>query len=183
MPTPHITIKVPPEVKDSLDFLARITGQNVSELIRDIVIPLAQIKTTLSAIETLERQEKMLVKAIIGMPEFQQVLEKLQKFQFPVELPCEPSPSGYCLEYAVATVNIGTEKWYREKYGEIMYVSVREEEKEGKHYPVIITDEETKKVELLYELYVWLRSVTEYYRKDLEDLIEGIKENIKRLTQ
>jgi len=180
----RLEIRLDPETKSNLDFLARITGQNMSELIRNVVIPIARIKTTINTIKTIELTEKALVRAIVQLPEFQQLLEELQ---------------AYMMKDYIS-VGYGGTKMYCDNtlFGEFEYKIVKN--KDGKLTVVKLFENEEcneygtcwrseyapfteREIETLSELAEFLEYVVEKLAEELEEKIEKVKEAIKRLIQ
>jgi len=179
----RLEIRIPSQVKQDLDFLARITNQNISELIRDIIIPLTRIKTSLKAIETIEKSEKALTRAIIQLPEFQALLKELTKYRTSVEL-----AKGYTsLEYEkIDMIVIGDNKTYYNVIQEGDKITVRkiEELEVCNQYGSCWTDSYVyRDLQSLSDLADFLETIADFLHNELEEKIEKVKEAIKRLIQ
>jgi len=176
----RLEIRLDPETKNSLDFLAKITGQNVSELIRNIVIPLTKIKASLEAIETIEKLESIVVKALIDMPEFQKMLENLQRY-----VETDDIPTGYSGEHLEKIESLFNDySWTIIKKDGKLYPAKVETQRDCNEYGTCWnTGVVYEPIRTLSELYEFLKYVERETTEELNYIINDVKEAIKSLTR
>ena len=168
-----MTVRLDKVTKEQIEKLATMLGINLSDLMRQYVIPLAKITVTLEATKMVENLERAVLKAIIASNEFQKLLRELKRF-----LKEEEFCGGYNCEYRYSyrVLPSGTS---------ISFLTITEVDKilwpaRIERYVEDWHDYwEIEEIETLRDLVEWLRDLETALAYNLQEKIQEIKEAVR----
>jgi len=168
-----LTIRLDRETKEQIERLSAVLGVNLSDLIRQYVIPLAKVAVTLEATKMVENLERAVLKAIIASNEFQELLKKLKKLLKEEEF-CGGYNCEYKYSYRVLPSGTGISFLTITEVDKILWPARIERYVENWH-----DYWEIEEIKTLRELVEWLRDLEETLAYNLREKIQEIKEAVR----